>query len=535
MEKIETEALVIGGGVNGTGIARDLSLRGIKVLLCEKKDFSSGSTGACSGMIHGGLRYLLNDMDTTRRSCLDSGYIQKIAPYMLFRIPFIAPVQKDDPRGKIYLELAEAYFSGYDRFQPLKRGKPHTRLTQRELLQLVPSLNKNVLGGVTMDEWGIDPFRLCVANAISAEENSAVVRNHTELVEFIIENGSVKSAILYDHIKKEKIEVKAKVFINAAGPWLTSVASLAGTQAKIRPGKGVHLILPARIINYGIITRAIDGRQVFIMPHDNSTIIGTTDDDYYGDPDDIPIVRDEVEYLLQAIEKILPDIKRYPMVRAMAGIRITLFKWGLYEDDLSREHKIYDPSKYGGPAGIFTIAGGKLASYRLMSEEMGDLISSFLKVDAKSSTHKIPLPGAEVETSPEELAEEFGSEPYWTLRLYRKYGCRAKKILEMIREEPQLGEKVCMCEPVSAAEIVYAIRNEHAKDLTDIRRRTRLGTGNCQGRRCALKASMILSETLGYKSDATEFYYHHFLKERWKGVKAIAQYGNLSNVFSMCF
>lgn len=535
MDFLETDALIIGGGINGSGIARDLALRGIKCILAEKNDFSSGATGACSGMIHGGLRYLMSDVDTTRRSCLDSGYIQRIVPFLIFRIPFIAPVFENDKGSRIYLELAEAYFSAYDRFQPLKRGKPHTRLNREELLKIEPRITKSVIGGVTMDEWGIDPFRLTILNALSAEEKSALILNHTEVIKFEIENGKVKGAILYDHLNRKKINVRARVFINAAGPWLMKVAGLAGANVRIRPGKGVHLIYSHRITNYGYITRAIDGRQVFIMPHDSCTLIGTTDDDYYGDPDSVSVLRDEVEYLVQAIEKIIPSIRKYPIARTMAGVRITLFQWGLNEDDLSRAHRIYNHSKEGGPEGLYTIAGGKLASYRLMAEETGDEICKYLGINKKSETHLHPLPGAEEETSPEELMKTYGIDPYRAQRLYRKYGSRAKKILQMEKDEPQLGELVCWCEPVSAGEIVFSAQYEKAKNLMDVRRRTRLGTGNCQGRRCARRASIILSKALGLDEEAGEELYLQFLEERWKGMKPISSYSNLNTFLSFCF
>ena len=153
------DVIVLGGGVNGAGIARDCARRGIKVLLVEKTDLAKGASGANTGMIHGGIRYLRFDVHTTRMACTDSGYIQRIAPHLLFRIPFIVPVMKPAGAGfmttvvdRLFLEGAEIFFEAYDEFQPLKRGKAHTRLTKEETLALEPGLSPDILGAITMDD-----------------------------------------------------------------------------------------------------------------------------------------------------------------------------------------------------------------------------------------------------------------------------------------------------------------------------------------------------------------------------------------------
>ena len=160
--------------MNGTGLARDLSLRGLRVILLERNDLAFGASGNSSGMIHGGPRYLTTHPAVTRSSCVDSGYIQTIAPHMIFRTPFVMPVYGHGPVAKVRFDAYDAFFALYDDYQPLKRGKPHTRLTPAETLALVPGLRESDLyGAVTFDEWGIDGNRLCVANAIDAVEHGA--------------------------------------------------------------------------------------------------------------------------------------------------------------------------------------------------------------------------------------------------------------------------------------------------------------------------------------------------------------------------
>ena len=178
------DVIVLGGGVNGLGTARDCALRGLRVLLLERGDLASGASGGSSGLIHGGPRYMLSGPSVTERACRDSGFIQGLAPHLLFRIPFLLPFTSRRERQSL-VERAVAYatevfFSTYDVYQPLKRGKPSVRLTAEELYRLEPGLRPGLHGAVTFDEWGIDAHRLCVLNALSAASHGAEVRTWTE-------------------------------------------------------------------------------------------------------------------------------------------------------------------------------------------------------------------------------------------------------------------------------------------------------------------------------------------------------------------
>jgi glycerol-3-phosphate dehydrogenase len=512
------DVAVIGGGVNGTGIARDCAMRGLKVILLDKEDLSAGTTGACSGMIHGGLRYLYSDVGTTKVSCQDSGYIRKIAPHLIFRIPFIAPVLERGLFSRIFLELMEAYFTAYDRFAPLKSGKPHTRLSREEALRLAPGLSPRIIGAVTMDEWGIDPFRLCVANALSAQEHGAEVQNHTEVIDFIRpENNGIAGVKVKNLLTREVGLISARIVMNAAGPWLTRIGRTAGVEVRIRPAKGIHLVFDRRISNLAIDTSAIDGRQIFLMPHENTSILGTTDDDFYGDPDSLTVTEDEVEYLLQGMERVFPGIRDHRIIRAFAGIRPTLYAWGGSEDSLYREHEIFDHETRDGLKGLITIAGGKLASYRLMSEQATDLICKKLGIKVNCRTRLEALPGGEKEVSVEELAKRFSLPMYVIKRMIYRQGARAERILEMIKDDPSGGNLICRCEPVTEAEIRYCIRNEWVKTLADLRRRTRMGSGPCQGSGCTVAAAQIMAEELKLSPEESQQLIFDFLKERWKG------------------
>ena len=164
---LDCDVIVIGGGVNGVGVARDASLRGLKVALFERNDIAFGASGNSSGMIHGGPRYLSYDPAVTQSSCLDSGHIQRIAPHLLFRIPFLMPIFDSSAlKSKVTLTAIDAFFDLYDAYQPLKSGKNHVRLNGDEINQLEPGLIGGAAGGITFDEWGIDGARLCIGNVV---------------------------------------------------------------------------------------------------------------------------------------------------------------------------------------------------------------------------------------------------------------------------------------------------------------------------------------------------------------------------------
>ncbi len=492
------DLIVIGGGVNGTGIARDAAMRGLKTLMLEKKDVASGASGANSGMIHGGIRYLRYDRKVTELACIDSGYIQRIVPHLLFRIPFIAPLTAKDVEHPSFRERflaygTEVYFGAYDLYQPYKRGLPSVRLSPEEVYELEPGLRRNLIGGMTMDEWGIDPWRLCMLNALSAKQHGAEILTYTQVLGLLRgPGGEVEGVQVRDQRTKSFASYRGKIVINVAGAWAPKVAALAGVEVRIRPGKGVHLTLDRRLSNYGIIATAVDGRQIFVMPHEQTSIIGTTDTDYYGDPDDLKVTQDEVAYLLEGIESAVPGIREARILRAWAGIRTTLYEYGKLGDKVSREHAIYDHAA-NGAKNFFTLIGGKLASYRIQSEELTDLVCDRLGNQVACRTHLEPLPGGEHFPSTVDLARDYQIPEPMVGRMAYRHGANTAKICELAEARPELRAPLCRCEQTSYAEAVYCIREENVRRLTDLRRRCRVGMGPCQGARCAGAAAALFA------------------------------------------
>jgi glycerol-3-phosphate dehydrogenase len=498
------DLIVVGGGCNGTGIARDAAMRGLSVLLVEKDDFSAGTTGASSGMIHGGPRYLMYEVGTTKKACRDAGYIRKIAPHLCFRIPFIVPIKQEGRskwRSWFEMEVTETFFEVYDRFSKLKGGEKHTRLTPEEVRQIEPSIPNNIRGAITFDEWGIDTQRLCVANALAAEEYGAIIRNHTEVTTLIKEAERVQGIETRHTITGARQTFRAKIIFNTTGPWSPQFAAMAGCEIKLRPGKGIHLVLDRRLCNAAVVSKCIDGRQIFVNPHENTTLVGTTDDDFFGDLDDIPVTEDEIEYLLEGMESVFPDVRQARIVTTWRGVRPTIYGRDCYEDALSRDHEIIDHEKKEGVKGFLSMIGGKLASFREMSEEATDLIVKKLGVHAECQTHLVPLPGGETEASVEALSKEFGVDPFVVRRLVYRQGDRARKVLETTRSCPRDKTVVCPCEPVMNAELRYTQKNEWAQTFQDLSRRTRVGVGPCQGALCSLPTVACLAEEKAWSAE----------------------------------
>ncbi|HEX9241347.1 MAG TPA: glycerol-3-phosphate dehydrogenase/oxidase [Anaeromyxobacter sp.] len=519
------DVVVLGGGVNGTGVARDCALRGLRVLLLEKSDFGVGASGNSSGMIHGGIRYMLSDRKVTALACRDSGYIQRIAPHLLFRIPFLMPFASRREGATLRERAAwyatEVYVGTYDLYQPLKRGKPSTRLTAEELYAVEPGLRPGLAGAVTLDEWGIDAFRLCVLNALDAEAHGAEVRTWTEGRELLRGAGRVEGVRWRDVLTGEEGEARAPVVLNATGAWSPALARRNGARVPMRPGKGVHLTLDRRWSNYGVICSAVDGRQIFLMPHEAESIVGTTDDDFYGDPDDLEATSDEVEYLLEGAASLVPAVRSARVTRAWCGLRTTIFDYGPNEDALSREHQLLDGAAEG-LAGLVSFVGGKLASYRAQAEEATDRIFALLgRPPVPCRTHELPLPGGDELPDPARLAAGGLVAAPVAARLAYRHGSRAREVLRLVEEDPRLGMVLCRDEGILAAEVVFCVRHEKVRRLQDLRRRCRVAVGACAGVDCARVAAQLAGRELGWDSERIRAELADLLDAGWRERRAI--------------
>jgi glycerol-3-phosphate dehydrogenase len=503
------DVIVIGGGVTGAGVAHDAALRGLKVLLLEREDFASGTTGACSGMLHGGLRYLTDDPDVTHQSCIESGIIQRAAPHLIFRIPFMWVIPAGRPVG-IYASV----LAPYDELAPLKYSSPHVELSRQEALQIEPGLSPDISGALTWDEPGVSPFVLNVLIAMAAREAGADVRNHAQVTEILREEDQVVGVRWQDTITAATESARARMVVNAAGPWTPAIARLAGIDFHLKPTRGTHLVFDRRITSVAV--RAHNG--VYTLPHENTTLLGLTDIFHEGDPDRVEPTQAEIEHLLSSIETVLPGIREARVLRAFAGVRPLIDQSGSEESRLTRRHQVTDHVERDGVSGFLTIAGGKMVTYRLMAEETVDAVyEAWGQEPPPCPTREMTLPGGAEAPPARKLAAEFDLPLHTVERIRSRYGALTPKILTPAKHDSRQKNHVCICEPVTEAEIRWAVRHTLVRTLDDLRRRVRMGVGPCQGMGCTRRAATLVAEELGQDAAYARWLVDEFLQERWKG------------------
>jgi glycerol-3-phosphate dehydrogenase len=368
------------------------------------------------------------------------------------------------------------------------------------------------------EEYFIDPFRLCLLQALDARENGATIRTYCEVVDITTHDGSVESVTFYNRITGEIESATTQTIINASGPWAHKIAALAGVNLDLRLNKGAHVILDRRVVNVGIIAKAVDGRMIYLFPHENTTLLGTTALDTWDDPDTLVATHDEIEYLLKSMEWVIPSIREARIIRTMEGVRPLGATWKVPEGEVTRRDEVIDHES-DGVSGLVSFSSGKLVLCRHMAEAATDVVCQKLSVKAKCTTHKLPLPGMESDVDVLSLANDYDISQHALERMRARRGTQMLEILELVEEHPEWRTTICTCEPVIEAEIRYSIRNEFPQTLNDLRRRVRLGTGPCQGTFCTYKAAAILADELDLVGADYLVDIMDFRAERWKGIR----------------
>ncbi|MBI4385768.1 MAG: FAD-dependent oxidoreductase [Elusimicrobia bacterium] len=415
------DVIVIGGGITGAGILRDCALRGLKALLLERGEPGAATTAASTHLIHGGLRYLLYDRLTTHITCWDSGNIFRIARPLLTRLPILWPVYRDHRHG---IETVETLLESYDKFSPMKEGLPHLRLSARETLCIVPDLNpEGLVGAVSFDEWWVDPVRLVRANLDAARSLGAEVRTGCQATGFLCETAAsqqpLDAALPRDNARSPafnkvigaaavgadgKVEnFRGKIVLNASGPWVDRVTSLAAARVPLQLRKGTHLVYdrelawaknaPAAVCRpLGLLLEAEDReRYVFVVSAGGQTLLGPTDVPGPEDPDKISSSPEEMRSLLASVRRYF-DYFPERFDRTIVGARPILGQRGS-EKLLSREYEIIDHAARDGIEGLVTAAGGKMSDFRLMAQEAVDIACRKIGVNSPCRTADQTLAG----------------------------------------------------------------------------------------------------------------------------------------------
>ena len=495
------DVIIIGGGITGAGTARDCSMRGLKTLLVERFDLTNGATGRNHGLLHSGARYAVTDGESARECIEENMILRRIASSCV------------EPTGGLFITLPEDDPDYLDTFvSSCKAVDIDVRaIDPAQALRMEPSVNPSLTGAVMVPDASVDPFRLTSANVLDAVLHGTKVLTYNEVTSLILESGNVVGVNLRDTRTGENSSFRAPVVVNAAGIWGQSIARMAGVQIGMFPAKGSLLVFGHRV-NKMVINRCRKPSNADILvPGDVVSVIGTTSTKVpLEECDDIRVTSDEVRVLLEEGCKLSPVLAQTRVLRAYAGVRPLVAS----DDDptgrsISRGVSLLDHERRDGVRGLITITGGKLTTYRRMAEMAADLVCSKLGVSAECRTASTPLPGSEKQrrfTEEDSLGRKAAQ---------NRQGARVSKM-----DFGDKSEVVCECEHVTRAEIEYAVKYLDVHNLVDLRRRTRVGMGTCQGSFCTARVAAVLADVLGCPDKAQQFV-REYISERWKGVTPV--------------
>jgi len=515
LERGPFDVLVVGGGIVGTGIARDLALRGLKVALVERDDLASGTSSRPTRLIHGGLRYLeMFDFGLVRTDMREREVLLRLAPHLVQPLQFLMPMYG---RGVLYRAKLQAGMQLYDALSFDKSLPTRQWLNRRQLLRVEPGINPVGLQGAWQFYDGQVSFveRLVVENALDAALHGATVLTYAPAVEFLRDElGGVTGARVRDRLNDQTVDVRARLTVNATGPWLdlTTAGLRPGRRPLLRLTKGVHIVTPSATRKAQVLFAQRDGRLFFVIPWMHYSLVGTTDTDYVGDPADAAATEEDVEYLVEEARRVFPEGEFDNVYYAYAGVRALVRIEHVSEGKVSRKHALHDHARREGMPGLVSVVGGKVTGYRAIAEEVGDLVARKLRWPRgrESLTDSEPLPGGHlsdlgvyVEHELWPQASALGLDHEQAHHLGSIYGSLAPSVLGRIEREPRLGERVCPDSPTVAAQLEHAVEAEWALSLGDILlRRTGLGLQACQALDCLDSVVGYVAPLLGW--DAQE-------------------------------
>src|SRR5215203_1906132 len=518
------DVIVIGAGINGAGIARDAAMRGLRVLLLDKEDISSGTTQWATRLIHGGLRYLQHyEFSLVRESLKDREELLRIASHLVRPLGFLVPIYEYMERGKLMIQLG---MIAYDVLSMEKSLQRHRTFDREQTLEREPSLNPEGLKGAVFyyDAQSEYAERIAVENAISAREHGAVVLTYAEVSRLIVKDGNVVGVEFEDALSGERYSAHAPVTVNVAGPWVDEVLGgmdrYGDSEERMIGGtKGSHLIVdpfPGAPKTALYVESREDGRPYFIVPWNGRYLIGTTDTRYEGDLDYVVADDAEIDYLLDETNYVIPEVNLTwdDILFTYSGLRPLPHEPEGDEGSVTRRHIVHDHSEKDRKiGGLISIVGGKLTTYPTLSRETVDRVYKKLDRKApKSRTGKVLLPGGATEDF-EAFATEFKAESglaeELVERLIKLYGVRAPDVLELAGDDDSL--KTPLSAPASAqtgiigAEVLYAFRREMAEKLGDVLlRRTMVGMGPDVGLGVDEAAAQVAVRHLGWTEERAE-------------------------------
>jgi glycerol-3-phosphate dehydrogenase len=479
------DLVVVGGGITGAAIAHDAVLRGLSVALLEKGDFADGTSSRSSKMVHGGLRYLKDrHVRLVRESLHERGRLLRLAPHLVRPVPFLMPVYEGGRDGRLKLWLG---ITAYDILAGSLGIGRHRALSREKLLIDEPLLRrKGLKGGFRFYDCLTNDARLTLAMVRTAAKNGAAAVNYVEAVALEREGKRATGVRFRDGLTSHEGSVRARVVVNATGPWSDKLRAMGGLKPVLRPSKGIHIVFPRSRLGLTSSTVIARGdRIVFAIPYGDCTYVGTTDTDYKGDPGDVVADADDVKYLVDAVNDQFDGVQVSPtdIISSWAGVRPLVADEGSpTPSDVSRDFTIEV-----GPEGMYSITGGKLTTCRSMAEA---LVNRVVKQEGKRfgwtagpcRTRSLPLIGGDIDGFEQyaagaaaALTESWDISPAITHHLLKAYGSEHVRLLAYARRDARLLSPLADGCPVLRAEALFAAEEEMALTLEDFMlRRTEL-------------------------------------------------------------
>ena len=501
---LETTVVVIGGGATGIGALRDLCMRGVPAILLEQGGIAHGTSSRFHGLLHSGARYVVNDNESARECIEENMIVRRVGRQCVEETEgFFALTPQDDPA------YVEKFVAGCR-----EAGIDAQEIEVAEALRLEPNLSPEVRRVFRVPDSCVDGFRLVLHNAMSAQRHGGRMLTYHEVSGIKVRNGRVCGVTAVDRHSGASVEIACQCVINAAGSWAGRIAGMAGLDVALSPDRGTLVVFNHRFTSRVINRLHPSGDGDIFVPHGSITILGTTSA-ATDRPDDTTPTTEEVLRLLDIGEPLFPQVRQYRILRAFAGTRPLYTPGGAAGRKASRNFHVVDHVDEG-LEGMVSIFGGKLTTYRLMAERVVDRVCAKLGHSAECRTATEALVPDADEAMLKRAARFF---PMQGLNLMAdRLGDDLPAVLELAEKQPG-NPLICECEMVSLAEIEYVARQPATFSLTDIRLRTRLGMGTCQGAFCSLRTVGALAEH-GVQLELTPTdNLRRFLQERWGGLR----------------
>ncbi|MFX0018277.1 MAG: FAD-dependent oxidoreductase [Promethearchaeota archaeon] len=510
------DIFIIGAGITGAGVAREAAMRGLKTAIVDMQDFSAGTSSRSSKLAHGGIRYLSHgDMDLVKEATRERNWMREHIPHLVRPIPFLFVHLKDGKyKKRDIIGACKVYDFLSDNNSEFKNFKKHKWYSPEEIFEMEPEYIRNGnLGGVIYYDNNVDDARLTIEIIKEAVIRGADALNYCKVIGYIKNNGKIVGVKCKDLENSIDFELNAKLVVNATGVWTDQLIENYPKEIPkplIRPTKGVHLQYKRKNVKNNMATIVFsisDGRAFFVLPRNKQfTIIGTTDTDFKEDLANPFCNKEDADYLTESVKFYFPnaELDYKNILSTYAGIRPLVMQKGKSESEVSRKHIIFFSDD-----GLLTITGGKLTEWRAMAEDL------FEHIDEKKIFTGIKKPKhfsrqkflislekeiwlTKLKDSGIDLEEDVAD------HLYQQYGKGAIEILDLIKEDGSLKDRIIEENYFTVAEILYILRNELTTHLIDVfcrRTEMSLWIDHKKASEAAIKVAKIMANEYSWDND----------------------------------